>query len=161
MNYTLLLLAFLLLPAAPVAPLRPLWLAPAASWEPGRLPAPDSLRWPYRPLRVNETMVLDAVLFQLRTAELLPESNPTLQLLAAELLSRPTLRIQLAGHTDRIGRSKENMKLSEQRAEAIRAYLVRGGVAAARLITVGYGDARPLYPAPDERNRRVEVRVVD
>ncbi|NVO84225.1 OmpA family protein [Hymenobacter terrestris] len=161
MNYTLLLLSVLLLPVNRPVLFPPARLAPLPFRKVAFAPLPDSLRWPYRPLRLNEILVLESVLFQLRTAELIPESTPTLKLLVAELLSRPTLRIQLAGHTDRIGRSKDNMKLSEQRAEAIRAYLIRGGVAAARLITVGYGDARPLYPTPDERNRRVEVRVVE
>jgi OOP family OmpA-OmpF porin len=42
-------------------------------------------------------------------------------------------------------------------ADAVRAYLIKAGVATARIETAGYGDTRPLYPSPDIRNRRVEV----
>ncbi|MEJ7661336.1 MAG: OmpA family protein [Hymenobacter sp.] len=65
--------------------------------------------------------------------------------------------MRIAGHTDRLGESDKNQVLSEERAAAVKAYLVRAGIAADRLETVGYGDARPLHLSPDARNRRVEV----
>ncbi len=102
-------------------------------------------------------VVLPTVLFKQGTAELLPEANPALDRLAADLLAAPTLRLRIAGHTDRLGEPGKNQVLSEQRADAVRAYLVKAGVPAARLETVGYGDTRPLHPSPDVRNRRVEV----
>ena len=102
-------------------------------------------------------LVLPTVLFRQGTAELLPESGPALDKLAAELRATPALRLRVAGHTDRLGETGKNQVLSEQRAEAVRAYLVKAGVAAARLEAVGYGDSRPLHPSPDIRNRRVEV----
>jgi OOP family OmpA-OmpF porin len=102
--------------------------------------------------------VLPTVLFKLATAELLPAARPALNRLAAELLARPTLRLRIAGHTDRVGESEKNQLLSEQRAETVKAYLAKAGVAAERLSTIGYGDKQPLYPAPDARNRRVEVQ---
>ncbi|MGI4759348.1 MAG: OmpA family protein [Janthinobacterium lividum] len=103
-------------------------------------------------------VVLPTVLFKLATAELLPAARPALNALANELNARPDLRLRVAGHTDRVGETTKNQLLSEQRAEAVKAYLVQAGVAAERLSTVGYGDTRPLYPAPDARNRRVEVQ---
>lgn len=102
-------------------------------------------------------LVLPTVLFRLGTAELLPTAAPALDTLAAQLRRRPALRLRVAGHTDRIGEPQKNLLLSEQRAVAVKDYLVRAGIAAERLETVGYGDARPLYPTPDPRNRRVEV----
>lgn len=102
-------------------------------------------------------VVLPTVLFRQGTAELLPESAPALDKLAADLRANPALRLRVAGHTDRLGESQKNQLLSEQRAAAVRAYLVKAGVAAARLETIGYGDKRPLHPSPDVRNRRVEV----
>lgn len=105
-------------------------------------------------------VVLPTVLFKVTTADLLPTARPALAALAAELRAHPELRLRIAGHTDRVGESTKNQQLSEQRAEAVKAYLVQAGVAAERLSTVGYGDARPLYPAPDARNRRVEVQPV-
>ena len=124
---------------------------------------PDTFRpAPPVPAIVAPTpVVLPTVLFRLGTAELLPEAGPALTQLAAELRARPALRLQVAGHTDRVGEPEKNQALSEQRAEAVKACLVAAGVAPERLSTVGYGDARPLHPSPDARNRRVEVAAVE
>jgi OOP family OmpA-OmpF porin len=103
-------------------------------------------------------VVLPTVLFKVGTAELLPEAQPALDQLAAELKARSTLRLRVAGHTDRVGEPSKNQRLSEQRAEVVKAYLVKAGIASERLSPVGYGDSRPLYPSPDARNRRVEVQ---
>jgi outer membrane protein OmpA-like peptidoglycan-associated protein len=105
-------------------------------------------------------VVLPKVLFKLGTAELLPDGYPALNQLANELKARPTLKLRVAGHTDKIGEPQKNQTLSEQRAEAVKAYLVKAGVAAERISTIGYGDTQPLYPSPDARNRRVEVTEV-
>jgi OOP family OmpA-OmpF porin len=105
-------------------------------------------------------VVLPTVLFEVGRAVLLPSSNPALRQLAAELQAHPTLQLRIAGHADKVGEPDKNQVLSEQRAEAVKAFLVAAGVAGERLSTVGYGDSRPLYPAPDVRNRRVEVEVV-
>jgi OOP family OmpA-OmpF porin len=102
-------------------------------------------------------VVLPTVLFRQGTAELLPEASPALDRLAADLLAVPALRLRIAGHTDRLGEPGKNQVLSEQRADAVKAYLIKAGVPAARLETIGYGDTRPLHPSPDVRNRRVEV----
>ena len=91
------------------------------------------------------------------SAEELPSAAPVLRQLATELKARPDLKLRIAGHADRIGEPDKNQVLSEQRAGAVKAFLVQVGVAAVRLSTAGYGDTRPLYPSPDARNRRVEV----
>ena len=125
------------------------------------LPATVAAPAPAAPLLSNAPVVLPTVLFKLGTAQLLAEAKPALARLAAELTARPALRIEVAGHTDRIGEPQKNLVLSEQRAEAVKKRLVAAGVAAGRISTVGYGDTRPLHPSPDARNRRVEVRVVE
>jgi OOP family OmpA-OmpF porin len=113
-----------------------------------------------RPAPKLAPVALPTVLFRVGTAELLPEASPALDQLAAALKARPALRLRVAGHTDKVGESDKNQLLSEQRAEAVKAYLVQAGVAANRLATSGYGDSQPLFPAPDARNRRVEVQEV-
>ncbi|WP_086593329.1 OmpA family protein [Hymenobacter crusticola] len=123
-------------------------------------PATDTTRSAPAPILSDKSVVLPTVLFKQGTPELLTDAMPALTQLAAELRTRPTLRLQVAGHTDRIGESKKNQALSEQRAEAVKAYLVQAGIAAERISTIGYGDSRPLYPSPDVRNRRVEVSEV-
>lgn len=102
-------------------------------------------------------VVLPTVLFKQGKAELLPEASPALDRLAADLRAAPALRLRVAGHTDHLGEPGKNQVLSEQRAAAVKTYLVQAGVAAERVETVGYGDTRPLYPSPDIRNRRVAV----
>ena len=93
----------------------------------------------------------------LGAAQEFPRRAPALDRLATSLQGDPALRLRIAGHTDRLGEPGKNQVLSEQRAAAVKAYLVKNGVAAARLKTVGYGDSRPLHPSPDVRNRRVEI----
>ncbi|WP_310392896.1 OmpA family protein [Hymenobacter sp.] len=122
---------------------------------------PDTLRPSPAPILAPRPVVLPTVLFRVGTAELLPEARPALDQLAAELRAQPTVQLRVAGHTDRVGEPEKNQALSEQRAEAVRAYLVAAGVAAGRISTVGYGDARPRYPSPDARNRRVEVEAAE
>ncbi|QJX48528.1 OmpA family protein [Hymenobacter taeanensis] len=135
-------------PATPVAPTRP------------EVARADTARPVLAPVLAPQPVVLPTVLFKLGTPELLPEGLPALDQLAAELKARPLLKLRVAGHTDKIGEPEKNLVLSEQRAEAVKAYLVKAGVAAERLSTVGYGDSRPLYPSPDARNRRVEVEEI-
>ena len=123
----------------PIPKTLPTFLAPAAAQ-----PSPASA-------------VLPTVLFRQTTAELLPSSYPALDTLAAELKARPSLRIRVAGHTDRIGKADKNVALSEQRALSVKTYLLKAGIGADRIEIIGYGDAHLLYPSPDARNRRVEI----
>ncbi|MCC2544965.1 OmpA family protein [Hymenobacter sp. BT175] len=140
--------------------------APVMAARPVPVPAPTrpAPQTPVRPAPAPalsaKPVVLPTVLFKVSTAELLPEAYPALDQLAAELRARPSLRLRVAGHTDRIGEPQKNLALSEQRAGAVKAYLVKAGIAAERISTIGYGDTRPLYPSPDARNRRVEVSEV-
>ena len=135
--------------AAPPAPPAPVAAAPLDTAR----PAPAAPILPAVPAPV----VLPTVLFVVGTPDLMPTASPALDQLATELKARPALRLRIAGHADRVGEPDKNQVLSEKRAEAVKAYLVKAGIAAERLSTVGYGDTRPLYPSPDVRNRRVEV----
>ncbi|UOQ68251.1 OmpA family protein [Hymenobacter volaticus] len=137
--------------------------APKPTPVPNPAPAPvaaDTARPAPAPVVAPTPVVLPKVLFRLGTPELLPEGFPALDQLAGELKARPALKVRVAGHTDKIGEPQKNQTLSEQRAEAVKSYLVKAGIAAERISTAGYGDTRPLYPSPDARNRRVEVEEV-
>jgi outer membrane protein OmpA-like peptidoglycan-associated protein len=137
-------------PPKPVPPVPP--VAPPDTTRPA--PAPILPATPAAPV------VMPTVLFKVGTPDLLPESNPALNQLAAELKARPELKLRVAGHADKVGEPDKNQVLSEQRAEAVKTYLVKAGIAAGRISTIGYGDTRPLHPSPDVRNRRVEVEEV-
>jgi len=75
----------------------------------------------------------------------------------------PDLKIELSGHTDWIGTEGYNMALSERRAEVVKTYLVRKGVAAGRINTSAYGEAKPAAPNDTAEgralNRRVEIKT--
>ncbi|MFD1470150.1 OmpA family protein [Hymenobacter caeli] len=145
-------------PAPPVAA-PPASGPPAAARADTARPAPPPTAAP--PLAGPAPVLLPTVLFQVGKAKLLPNARPALDQLAAELNSRPAVRLRVLGHTDRVGEPDKNQLLSEQRAAAVKAYLVKAGVAPERVDAVGYGDARPLYPSPDARNRRVEAEEVN
>lgn len=142
------------------SPLRPV---PAPTMPPAPVPvdtaAVTTAPAPILPV-TPAPVLLPTVLFLIGRPELLPSANPALSQLAAELKARPALKLLIAGHADRVGEPGKNQVLSEQRAEAVKAYLVKTGIPAKRLSTVGYGDTRPRYPSPDVRNRRVEVEEV-
>ena len=104
---------------------------------------------------------LQSLYFEQSRARLLPSSLPILVRLAQVLREQPTLRLQLVGHTDNIGKAELNQLLSQQRAAMVRNYLLRQGINANRVITVGNGGMQPVVDNAEEtihaRNRRVDV----
>ncbi|WP_332733472.1 OmpA family protein [Flavihumibacter sp.] len=84
---------------------------------------------------------------------------------AARILNEqyPQLKVQIAGHTDNTGKAESNQTLSEKRAAAVKAYLVKKGIADDRLTTIGYGQDQPVADngtaAGRTQNRRVEFKV--
>ena len=82
----------------------------------------------------------------------------------AILAAYPAVRLKIGGYTDNTGKAEDNQRLSQQRAEIVRAALVAGGVKADRLEAEGYGAGNPVCPANDSdacraKNRRIAVRV--
>lgn len=113
-------------------------------------------------LERGKTVVLEGVKFQGNTATLDPASRPTLEKVFIALVANPDISVDIVGHTEyRAGGSSE--KLSLQRAEAVKAWLVKKGVSSNRLATKGMGALEPVAsndtPEGRERNKRIEVRV--
>jgi outer membrane protein OmpA-like peptidoglycan-associated protein len=81
---------------------------------------------------------------------------------AAALVANPTVRVEIAGHTDDVGSAESNQRLSQARAEAVRRYFVSKGVAADRMEARGFGESRPITTNATVEgraaNRRVEMR---
>jgi len=75
----------------------------------------------------------------------------------------PTLKLKIEGHTDNAGNDDANMKLSEDRAEAVKTYLVSKGISADRITAEGFGETMPIADngtaAGRTKNRRVEIKV--
>jgi outer membrane protein OmpA-like peptidoglycan-associated protein len=78
---------------------------------------------------------------------------------AAILLQYPYLRVDIVGHTCDIGSEKRNLRIGEERAQAVAAYLQEKGVAANRIDTRTAGESTPLVPNTSEANRQVNRRV--
>ncbi len=104
---------------------------------------------------------LYGVEFDFNKATLRPDSDPVLQQVLAVFKQDPAFKAEVGGHTDNVGTAAYNLKLSQDRADAVRAWLVAHGVAPARVTSHGYGDTAPVAPntsAPGRaKNRRVEL----
>jgi outer membrane protein OmpA-like peptidoglycan-associated protein len=103
------------------------------------------------------------VLFDTGSATLKPGAREKLARVAGILASHPDLRIEIEGHTDSVGAEDYNQRLSERRAESVRAYLVRQRIPPTAVDAEGFGESRPVTtndtPAGRQQNRRVELVV--
>lgn len=128
------------------------------------LPAPAATTAPTAH-HVGKVMRLEALIFQQRSAIISPESYPELNTVAEMLQTNPNMVIQLEGHTDTRGDKDLNLKLSQQRVESVRNYLVRKGVSKGRIKLKAFGGTQPLSHDNTEEahmlNRRVEVRIIE
>lgn len=117
-------------------------------------------------LEKRRIRILEKVQFEFGKAVLRPESHDLLNQVAAVIVTNPDIgRVEVAGHTDNKGTETFNQKLSADRADAVRGFLVGAGVAETQLISAGYGETRPIDTNRTERgretNRRVEFNLVD
>ena len=111
-------------------------------------------------ITAKEIMIKDQIQFALDSAVILPESFGLLTEIADTVIRRPEIRrVEVQGHTDNSGTADHNQLLSEQRAEAVRAWLVQHGVASERLVARGYGQEQPLVPNVTAGNRAKNRRV--
>ncbi len=107
----------------------------------------------------NQLILKEQFRFRAGSAQLDPRSNPLLRELAQLLRDHPRFVIEIQGHTDNVGEAKKNLQLSQLRAEAVRGFLIRVGIAKERLLAAGYGAARALVPNDSPKNRAVNRRV--
>ncbi len=75
------------------------------------------------------------------------------------LKDNPKIDLEIQGHTDNVGNAAYNKKLSQSRADSVRAYLVEHGTAVGRLTTMGYGMSQPIVPNNSAANRALNRRV--
>lgn len=103
------------------------------------------------------------VLFDVDSRALHPGAYRRLDMLAESILRHPDTEVVVRGHTDSSGNRDANLRLSEDRADAVRRYLVAGGVPSSRVTAIGFGDAMPLATnetaAGRQQNRRVEIEI--
>ncbi|MGE5156380.1 MAG: OmpA family protein [Betaproteobacteria bacterium] len=110
---------------------------------------------------VTRTVILQGVNFETGSANLTSQAREVLDRVAASLLAYPDLRVEVAGYTDSRGSSALNLRLSRDRAQSVRSYLIGRGVEPERLRARGYGAASSVDTNSTSlgraRNRRVEL----
>ena len=115
------------------------------------------------PFAVGSTIKLNNIFFAQSKYFLRENSYPELLRLVTILKSYPNVEIKLEGHTDNQGDPALNLKLSQDRVNEVKKYLVSKGIATSRITTEGFGDTKPLGSNEEEAtrklNRRVEFRV--
>jgi outer membrane protein OmpA-like peptidoglycan-associated protein len=104
-----------------------------------------------------------AIFFQTAKATIMAKSFPLLDEVAVALGARPSMQVRIEGHTDSRGSRPYNLRLSQARADSVKAYLVGKGISSDRMEAKGYGPDQPIdnnrTAAGRERNRRVEFMI--
>lgn len=116
-------------------------------------------------IQENNILILEKVLFKTGSAEILAPSFGIIDAVAATLVAHPEFKlIEIQGHADERGDDKLNLKLTQDRANAVLEALSKRKVDKARMRSMGYGEYCPLDPASNkdawEKNRRVEFKIV-
>lgn len=130
---------------------------------------------PMVPITTSSPIVLENIFFDLNKAELLAESQVELKKLQDFLVKNPTIKIEIAGHTDSRGDKKLNQELSQRRADAVVTYLTNKGIDKSRMTAKGYGASQPKIADSEinamtseqekekahQQNRRTEYKIVE
>ena len=104
------------------------------------------------------------ILFDNGKASIKFESAEILNQIINVLKKFPKSRFRIEGHTDSTGKRQKNIELSQNRADAVKIYLIQGGIASDRLESVGYGPDKPIASNKNKKgralNRRVEINLI-
>jgi outer membrane protein OmpA-like peptidoglycan-associated protein len=116
---------------------------------------------PPEPARMPE---FENVGFNPGSAVIVPESYAALEEAARFLETYPRVRIEIEGHTDSVGEDEVNMRLSQQRAEAVKGWLEARGIDESRMTARGYGETQPVGDnrtrSGQKANRRIEFVIL-
>jgi OmpA-OmpF porin, OOP family len=113
----------------------------------------------------GQVIRLNNLIFQLGRSRISPDSYHELDLVVNMMKEHTKMVIQLEGHTDYLGNPRDNMKLSQERVDAVKNYLVSKGISKNRIKTKAFGGTNPLSrdntPEAHRLNRRVELRILE
>jgi len=147
--------------AAPVEAVAP---APTPAPVPVAKAAPAPVPETWKTLLENKPVCIEGTNFEFDSAKLRSDAIKKLDEVVSFAAKYKDAQLESAGHTCNIGTDAYNQQLSERRAASVKAYLVKKGVAAERITSVGYGETKPMADnntrAGRELNRRVEVCTV-
>lgn len=111
-----------------------------------------------------EQLDLSGIQFPYAKAELDKHAEALLQNMLVQLQEKPSLMIEISAHTDDSGTALGKIAVTQARADAIKTWLTANGIAAERVVAMGYGSTRPLADNSSEegkaQNRRIEVMVL-
>jgi outer membrane protein OmpA-like peptidoglycan-associated protein len=114
----------------------------------------------WKDLSAGSSLILKNIHFELDKATLLPASYPTLRRLVHFMDEHPSMKIEIAGHTDSLGKASYNQQLSKARADRVVRYLAKQGINEERLQAKGYGSTQPIAPNHTPKGRAQNRRVV-
>ena len=118
-----------------------------------------------KPIEKGAKVVLNNIFFETGKATLSPQSRVELGKAIDLMKTNPTMIIEVGGHTDNVGDDASNMKLSHERAKAVREYLVKGGIEGTRIQAKGYGESSPVATNDTDEgrsaNRRTEFIILE
>lgn len=121
-------------------------------------------------VRKNEAIRLSNIHYDFNKATIRSDAEPELNRLLQYLEENPTVRVEMSSHTDARGSDSYNLRLSQQRANAVKDYLVGKGIAENRIKSVGYGEKKLLNRCKNgvnctdeehEENRRTEMKLIE
>jgi outer membrane protein OmpA-like peptidoglycan-associated protein len=111
-------------------------------------------------LEIGKGVTLKDIVFEAGSATITPESDVVLSRALSTFLENPTIEVEIRGYTDNTGDPRKNLRLSQNRADAVKMWLVKHGIPSARVKGKGYGQADPVAsnatPEGRAQNRRIE-----
>lgn len=116
------------------------------------------------PISIGSSITLNNIFFEFGKATLQPSSFPELNRILEIMQDNPTLEVEIQGHTDNVGTAAVNKRISQERADAVRAYLLQRKITATRIKSSGFGFERPIAsndtPEGQAQNRRVDFVIL-
>ena len=113
-------------------------------------------------MHFNEQYTFHSLEFDIAKATVKSSSYKELDLLVEYLQRKTAVTIEITGHTDNIGNENDNLVLSKQRADAVKNYVIKKGIAASRIKTFGLGATQPIADNSTtegrQKNRRTELK---
>ncbi|ADR21014.1 hypothetical protein MATR_13560 [Marivirga tractuosa] len=118
-----------------------------------------------QPLAKDANLTLKDIYFESNSSALFESSFEELDRVIKLMKSYPSMKIEIAAHTDDVGSAAYNTRLSQERANSVISYITGNSIAEGRLISKGYGESKPVVANDSEenraKNRRVELKILD
>jgi outer membrane protein OmpA-like peptidoglycan-associated protein len=136
-------------------------IAPVQLATPAATPAPEQVKAAQE--KLTQEMTLQNIEFETASATIRPASTKILDDVATTLKQVAGTSVEIGGHTDSRGSEAINLKLSQDRADAVKTYLVGKGISASQLTAKGFGASKPVAdnatPDGQQKNRRIEFTL--